>query len=296
MKSKWGPLDQPAVIDLSHNNADLDSGEFYVALREAGVQLVILKATQGVRWVDPTYAPRRKLVTDAGLLVEAYHFLDGSDPDDQVAHFIAVAELDDKMRGALDCEVNPNGQTVQPQDATLAALALDALQGRQTLRYTGAGYLTPRRVPLMVGFLNGPLWLAKYGPQPTDEFVRRLGMDPANLTFWQYSDKGSLAGKSPIDLSAFSGTPEELALWPALGHEQPAPAALPLLRRGDKGPSVIAWQQTLRSLGNHVLVDGDFGPATEMFTRSLQQSRRLNVDGIVGSRTRAAAVDTLAGR
>lgn len=294
----WTPLDHPAVVDLSRNNhgPHLDDGEFYAALRTAGVHLVILKATQGVNWIDPTYVRRRKLVTDAGLLVEAYHFLDGSDPDSQVAHFAAAADLDDKMRGALDCEINPSGQTVQPQDASLAALALDALRGRQALRYTGAGYVTPRRVPLMAGFLNGPLWLAKYGPEPKESFLRGLGMDPANVILWQFDGHGTVAGQSPVDLTAFNGTPEELANWPELSNFADQVMPLPLLRQGDRGAPVTAWQQTLRSLGFHVLVDGDFGPATELYTRNLQQIRRLTDDGVVGSRTRAAAADSLAGR
>lgn len=60
----------------------------------------------------------------------------------------------------------------------------------------------------------------------------------------------------------------------------PAPA---VLRRGDTGPAVSDLQ---RELG--VVVDGDFGPATEAAVRAFQRSRGLAPDGVVGSITAAA--------
>jgi peptidoglycan hydrolase-like protein with peptidoglycan-binding domain len=61
-----------------------------------------------------------------------------------------------------------------------------------------------------------------------------------------------------------------------------------VLGRGDRGDDVAAWQQQLNGIGFALVVDGDFGPATEAATRSFQRDAGLVADGIVGPRTRAA--------
>ena len=63
---------------------------------------------------------------------------------------------------------------------------------------------------------------------------------------------------------------------------------MPTLRRGSKGESVKILQTRLneRAFGP-LIVDGEFGPATEKAVKELQQSHNhvLDVDGIVGELT-----------
>lgn len=227
----WQPAGPPAIIDLSHHNADprLDDGEIYHAFRDAGVRLVILKASQGVSFRDPKYAPRRHLATAAGLKVDAYHFLDGSAVSTQIAHFLAAAEPDAGMRLALDCEPNAGAAagSVAPFYANRAAALLDAKLGRQCLRYTGAGYVTPQRVKLLPDLLNGPIWLAKYGPAPTAAWLLALGIDPLDVVLWQFTDRGTVAELRPVDCSYFIGPLAALEQWPLLPRfDKPAAAAV----------------------------------------------------------------------
>src|ERR1700739_2829988 len=81
------PMMSDAIIDLYH--ADKVNVDFS-AVKAAGIAAVILKATQGTGFVDPTFAPRIADARDAGMLVGAYHFMDGSSPIEQVAHFLSV--------------------------------------------------------------------------------------------------------------------------------------------------------------------------------------------------------------
>lgn len=63
-----------------------------------------------------------------------------------------------------------------------------------------------------------------------------------------------------------------------------------LLRRGSKGAAVRRLQSRLNAAGAdpQLVVDGDFGPATDHAVRSFQRRCELVVDGWVGPQTRAA--------
>lgn len=70
---------------------------------------------------------------------------------------------------------------------------------------------------------------------------------------------------------------------------KPAPAPSDILREGDRGPAVTAWQDELWRVGVGVGVhDGIYGPATVEGTRQFQAAAGIGVDGIVGPATRAA--------
>lgn len=59
-----------AVVDLSYWNADVN----FKLVKEDGILGVIHKATQGLKYVDPTYTERRKAAEEEGLLWGSYHF------------------------------------------------------------------------------------------------------------------------------------------------------------------------------------------------------------------------------
>jgi lysozyme len=59
------------AIDLSHWEAPVD----FAQVKASGISAVILKATQGTGFVDPTFASRAVATNDAGLFLGAYHFL-----------------------------------------------------------------------------------------------------------------------------------------------------------------------------------------------------------------------------
>ena len=67
------PITSDAVIDLSHWQAPVD----FARAKSAGIVAVILKATQGSGWIDVAFAQRIAAARASGLLVGAYHFLDG---------------------------------------------------------------------------------------------------------------------------------------------------------------------------------------------------------------------------
>ena len=202
------PIMSDVVIDLFHGNKV--SVDFSV-VRSDGIAAVILKATQGIRFVDPTFAPRRAQARAAGMLVGAYHYLDATSPVDQIGHFLSVVGDTDGILLALDFEPNEPSQATAMQAAS-AATAVNAVTGRFPVLYTGR-YLITAANPVLS---RCPLWLAEYGSRP----VCPSGW--SQWTFWQHTDGqvGSapvpVTGIGPCDRSRFAGTVDQLrAWWPA---------------------------------------------------------------------------------
>lgn len=68
-----------------------------------------------------------------------------------------------------------------------------------------------------------------------------------------------------------------------------------ILKVGSRGDAVLAMQKSLRALGFHLHVDGDFGPATAAEVKRFQASQGLVADGIAGPATQGR-IEALLGR
>src|SRR5262249_11154261 len=163
------PVMSDVVFDISHyENVSQD----FVITAKAGMAAVILKATQGTGFIDPTFLPRVAEARAAGLLVGAYHFLDGSNPAGQAAHFLTVAVSEGMVNWlALDWEPNPASQASVMHAATAAA-SVQAATGTWPVLYTIRSMLSVANKTLS----NCALWLAEYGTRP---------ICPPGFTRWQ---------------------------------------------------------------------------------------------------------------
>jgi lysozyme len=194
------------VFDISHYE---NVSQEFVTTAEAGIVAVILKATQGTGFVDPTFLERAAEARSAGLLVGAYHFLDGSNPAEQVAHFLTVAVSEGMVNWlAVDWEPYPASQASVIQAATAVA-SVRAATGTWPVLYTIRGMLSAPNNTLS----NCPLWLAEYGTRP----ICPPGFSAWQL--WQHTDGqvGSavvpVPGVGPCDRSKFAGTVDQLRAW-----------------------------------------------------------------------------------
>lgn len=208
------------VIDISHHQEGLRGQAIdFAAIAAAGVRGVIHKASQGTEYIDPMYAKRRQAVLDAGLLWGAYHFANGSDAGDQVAHFLEAARPDATTLMVLDHE--PNAASLGGNLSLAGARSfLDALrsQNNGVMPKLYSGNLIKEqtaRDDSHNDFLGDvPLWLCQYGP-------RAVLPDPwSNYWLWQFSGDGvasrglsvpGVAQGDKLDTNTFDGTDEELA-------------------------------------------------------------------------------------
>ena len=203
----------PAFIDISHwQGGDID----FSAVKDAGVSAVCLKATEGLTFVDSTYADRIAAAESAGLRVAAYHFAQPSESgaDEQADHFLDTIDRTD-IPVVLDYEV----ETLHPEDAGLwiqsfLAAVRDSIA--QTALYAS--------VDTMIHDVQWPEdtawpdWWAGYWPAGDaadvlavdgnpDRYIAPLGGSPGvnvppKVHAWQWTNSAHIPGiEGSVDLS-----------------------------------------------------------------------------------------------
>jgi lysozyme len=208
------------VIDVSHHNGVVD----WPAVAGAGIALAFVKATQGARFVDPTFDRNRTGAAAAGVLTVPYHFVDAADPELQARHFITVAGMRQGEPAMIDWETPAPIAAV----TTLGSVLVECI-GRAPVTYYGYAQL-----PLCDPKLSEwPLLLPAYprGNRYGDYqslVTRGPRLPPGRAADWtngqrpydfhQYTPAGRIAGiHGPVDRSIWAGTPAELAAWHATG-------------------------------------------------------------------------------
>lgn len=119
--------------------------------------------------------------------------------------------------------------------------------------------------------------------------------------FWWGGDYETFKDAHHFEIMA---SPAELVAgidWSTVRAPRPRsdlPRTWPTLQRGDRGPTVAKLQAMLADVGFDPLPpngagEGTFGPRTDAQVRAYQRSRRLVVDGVVGSQTWTALLNDL---
>ena len=210
-------------VDVSGWQGQVD----WEAVQRSGRQFAFAKATEGVTFVDRTFAANRAGMAQAGLVLRGfYHFArpDRNTAAAEAAHFLrTVGPLGPGEVAVLDLEVTPG----LPGLGDWAAEWLGRVHqgtGRVPLIYSYQSYLYQIPTSRLTQY---PLWVAAWGDnnglvpatQPkTDRWSR--------WTFWQYTSNARVPGISTqVDDNIFSGTTAELA---ALGGAVAPPAPDPL--------------------------------------------------------------------
>jgi lysozyme len=186
------------VLDLSHYDDPSDLDRAYAA----GIRGVIWKCTEGTGYTDSTYNKYRKKAADTGLLWGAYHFANGSDPEDQAQHFLNKAALESIDLFCLDWEpVSDN--TMSADDAFIFVNTIETMLGRpkECVIYGSSSFLTdmiPAELDAFFSFRR--LWLAQYGPEP------KVPPTWESYWLWQYAADGD--GPQPQTVDGIPGKPD----------------------------------------------------------------------------------------
>ncbi|WP_406690656.1 GH25 family lysozyme [Saccharopolyspora sp. ID03-671] len=191
------PLGPPVEgIDVSNHNGAIDWGK----VAGDGKKFTFVLATDGTSFSNPRYSEQYHGAKDAGLIAGAYHFArpDKSSGDAQANRFLDVADYqrDGKtLPPVLDLEVDPNsggcyGLSVDEMHQWTQAFndKVKERTGKDPIIYANPSFWK-QCMGSTDTFGDHALWLASYGvdsPSVPNGF--------GNWDFWQYTDKGKVAG------------------------------------------------------------------------------------------------------
>jgi lysozyme len=191
-------------IDISHHQGAID----WQRLAQRPPNFVFMKASEGAQFVDPRFPASWRAAETHRIPRGAYHYFNFCTPGHlQAANLISVLPPGQRMLPpAIDieftgnCKALPDPETIRAELAAMLA-GIERAYGRQPLLYvTQDAYER-----LILGHFPGyPLWVRNIFRRP------RLS-DGRSWVFWQFADRGRLAGiDGPVDLNVFSGSMSEL--------------------------------------------------------------------------------------
>lgn len=182
-------------------------------VKDAGHAFAIVKATEGLTYVNPHYSEDSVAMQKAGIVRGTYHYALPQFPAiAQAKHYAAVlathtTPLD--LPPVLDLEETGGLGPLALQAWVRTFLTtLDNITGRKTIIYVSPGFWR-YQMDNTREFADRPLWIADYNgsTQPT----MPLPGGWTKWTFWQYTGNGQVDGvNTPIDLNTFNGNKAEL--------------------------------------------------------------------------------------
>jgi peptidoglycan hydrolase-like protein with peptidoglycan-binding domain len=247
-------------IDIYGGSGVID----FEKVKNSGVEIVYIKATEGVTYSNPSLHSYYNLAKASGLKVGVYHYLRNDSPLSEANNFLTVIKgLDLDCKYVIDVE-DALGQTVEKLSSNVRQFA-DCLikSGKSVGMYTDDGFYANS---LNSTVKDLPLWIAHYNvTKPT----------ATNYVGFQYTDTGIVEGiVGNVDLSNFSN--DMLLVAPA-----PVAKVEPVIYN-----KILHYQQLVNALGikdmdDKVLgADGVIGIKTQS-TYAKMPVEKLGADNVV---------------
>jgi GH25 family lysozyme M1 (1,4-beta-N-acetylmuramidase) len=289
-------------IDISSHNGNINFDE----VRNSGVEVVIIKATEGVDFTDDHLEQHYNGANGVIPHIGFYHFMsEKTDPRQQAEDFYnAIKGKNYDVKPCLDIEVNNYGRSAaEITDRCLEFInRFRELSGQDVMIYTG-GYFGRDNLDSRVKCYGG--WIAHYGvDSPMETEFPLIGH--------QYSESGSVSGiDGNVDMNNFYdgiflgnanqgfAQPQSIntdnmylqlqhliniqGFGPIAEDGIPGPDTLshcPLVKEGAEG-EITRWIQ----IRVGATPDGKFGDETRDAVIGYQYRIGLSADGIVGQNT-----------
>ncbi|WP_242844525.1 GH25 family lysozyme [Clostridium botulinum] len=248
-------------IDISMHNGTVN----FSAVKSSGCNIVIIKATEGVDYVDPCLNQHYNGAKAQGLNIGFYHFMsEKTSPTQQAVDFWnAIKGKQFNIIPTLDIETNNMGRSAKAiSDRCIEFLTkFKALSGYNCLIYTG-GYFGRDNLDSRVKKYKG--WIAHYGVNtPMQTGFVAVGH--------QYTEDGHINGISTrVDINNFTD-----GIF--IGSQNTI-----------QETREMKIQKMLVTIGYPIGnsgIDGIIGNGTITAIKAFQKDCNLAVDGIVGTNT-----------
>ncbi|MFD3706499.1 glycoside hydrolase family 25 protein [Nocardia sp. NPDC058658] len=209
----------PATAQAEPSGPDVSSWQHvdgrmidWHAVRAAGHQFAMVKATEGLHYVNPYFVQDSILMRTAGVARGTYHFARPELPPEPQAAMYATTVLGQNgpldLPPVLDLETSGGLAPAALIDWTHRYLnTVQALTGRTPIIYTYPNFWKTAMADTNA-FHRFPLWIADYSGNDHPEVP---GAWPT-WTFWQTTDRGTVPGiHGGTDVNRFNATHTDFA-------------------------------------------------------------------------------------
>ncbi|MBJ8345693.1 glycoside hydrolase family 25 protein [Antrihabitans sp. YC2-6] len=210
--------DRPTGPDISSHQHVGGAPIDWQAVKDAGHDFGMIKATEGTDYVNPYFNDDTARMRAAGVLRGAYHFpVFGESPEMQAIHYVTTV-FPQNVMGSL-----PPLIAVERSNGASAATIInwlhrwlnvvEVMTGKKAIIYTTEFW--EDGVNDTHEFSQYPLWISDWGKDVKDPYL--VG-GWTNWVFWQTTDAATIPGISvPCDSNVYNGTLGPLTEWATQG-------------------------------------------------------------------------------
>ena len=276
------------------NGIDIARYQKGINLALVPCDFVIVKATQGISYVSPTFKSQIEQADLCGKLIGAYHYAGGGGAVPEAKHFInTVRDYIGKAILVLDWEGEQNPNFANPDYAMEFLATVKRETGITPFIYMSKSVC--RQYNWNPAY---PLWCAQYKNQNPTGYQEDPWTDSKGFGAWkdckilQYSSKGRLPNyQANLDLDKAYISKDDWLAYARGDTTDQVEITVPVLKYGSRGAYVLAWQNYLTLLGYDCgKPDSIFGSKTEKAVIQYQKDHPEcgKPDGIIGKRTWAS--------
>lgn len=248
-------------IDIYSGNGTIDFNQ----VKASGVEIVYIKATEGLTYTDSNLKSYYDSAKDAGLNVGFYHYLRANNPIEEAKHFLsALNGIIADCKYAVDVEEDFGQTSEQILNNVCQFGNYLKSNEKDVVVYTYTSFFKEHLSSVNNKF---DLWIAEYGVNQPNLNVPYIG--------FQYSENGKILGiNAAVDLDEFTDS----ILLDSVGSSNSISTINHLPEQyinGYNSVRVKSLQVLLNGLGlkdnsgNILAVDGGFGPLTEQAASKL---------------------------
>lgn len=190
---------------MSLKGIDVSNWQAGINLEAVPADFVIMKATQGTKYVSPDLNRQYKQAKKAGRLLGVYHFATGGDVKAEANHFInTIKDYIGEAILVIDWESDDN-QSFGKNDLNWVKQWCDYVYSKTSVK--PMIYIQQSAMSRMKGVGDYGLWVAQYANMNITGYqANPWNEDAYKCAMRQYSCKGRLAGYTgDLDLNKFYG-------------------------------------------------------------------------------------------
>lgn len=191
---------------MSLNGVDISNWQQNLNPAAIEGDFIIVKASEGVGYISPTYHSQAEGTLNSGKLLGVYHYVNGSVAAEEAAFFVTQAKpYVGRALLALDWEKQGNSQFGNVEYLKQVAQEVIRLTGVRPLIYCSASILGT--VAPVAQSLNCGLWVAQYPNYERTGYQAHPWNEGAySCAMRQYSSSGDIPGYGAnLDLDLFYG-------------------------------------------------------------------------------------------